>query len=257
MRHRFLTGLAAMVAFAPGLLALAVSGTAAQASPAAAADTVAASSSPSLPPLAPPSRPFAYNVTDTSATLAWYRHDNEFRYELDRLVDGAWQPYSFLPINSTKLTGLSPSTTYTFAVFAYALPNSGYTTSPLSEPGSFTTLPPGGNPPPIGGLSCRVDFSSYYSGGFNAAVTIHNGGTVTVPSWTVTFTLPTNVRVTSVWNGASTISGSAVTIVNAGWNGNIPPTGSATLGFAGTDAPPLLPPNDIAVNGVPCAVFAP
>jgi cellulase/cellobiase CelA1 len=244
-----------MVAFVPGLVALAVPATAAHAGPAAAASTPAPSPSPSLTPLPPPSRPFAYNVTDTSATLTWYPHPAEFRYLLYRLVNGAWQQYSLLPTPSIRLTGLTPDTTYTFAVLAYALPNSGYTTSPMSDPGSFTTLPPGGNPPPTAGLSCRADLTSYYPGGYNATLTIHNGGTTAATGWAVTFTRPTNFQVTSVWNGMSTTNGNAVTIVNAAWNGNIPPNTSTTLGFAGTDAPPLVPPSDMAVNGVPCAVF--
>jgi cellulase/cellobiase CelA1 len=261
VRHRFLIGLVTIVAFAPGLLASPIPAAAAHAGPASATGTPAASPapspSPSLPPLPPPNRPFAYNVTDTSATLAWYPHSAEFRYQLYRLVNGTWQQYAFLPVNSIKLTGLTPNTVYTFASFAYALPNSGYGTSPLSEPGSFTTLPAGGTPPPTGALSCRADFTSYYAGGYTTTVTIHNGGTAAVTGWAVTFTRPTNFNVTSTWNGVATTSGNAVTIVNAGWNATIAPNATASPGFSGTDAPPFLPPSDIAVNGVPCAVFGP
>jgi hypothetical protein len=87
--------------------------------------------------------------------------------------------------------------------------------------------------------------------------TIHNGGTATVTGWTITFTRPTNFQVTSVWNGVVTVNGNAVTIVNAAWSGNIPPNTNATMGFGGAAPSPFLPPSDIAVNGVPCAVFTP
>lgn len=253
VHHRVLTGMAAV---ALGLLALAV--------PAAATDTpgtsagtvvVAATPSASPTPLPRPARPFAYNITATSATLTWATDGSPvFRYMVYRLVDGAWREYGLWPVPPLQLTDLTPNTTYTFAVLGYPLYNSGYTTSPLSPPGTFTTLPEGGRPP-SDGLTCQVTFSRY-PGGFNASTTLRDGGAPAVTGWTLTFTLPANMQLASSWSAMMSIAGRRVSMRDSGWNATIAPGGTVTFGFAGSYTGTFLPPDDMTANGVPCAVQA-
>lgn len=95
-----------------------------------------------LTPLPPPSAPVASDITPTSATLNWTSDELVRRLRVFQLVNGVWRSYGPLlgpAATSLPLTDLNPCTTYTFAVQAYATPNSGYSDSPLSQPGTFTT----------------------------------------------------------------------------------------------------------------------
>lgn len=98
-------------------------------------------SADTLVPLPPPSQPVASQVTATSALLSWSSGGGPvFRSSMQQLVNGTWQGYASMPGNTFTVAGLSPDTEYTFAVLSAALPGTGYTTSPLSEPVTFRTL---------------------------------------------------------------------------------------------------------------------
>jgi hypothetical protein len=94
--------------------------------------------------LQPPTAPVASDITSCSATLNWTSGGGPVRrLRVFQLVDGVWHAYGPLlgPAEiAMPLSGLNPDTVYTFAVQAYATPGTGYSDSPLSEPGSFTTL---------------------------------------------------------------------------------------------------------------------
>lgn len=93
-------------------------------------------------PLPAPGQPVAAQVTATSAVLTWTRPAGPvFRYAMKQLVDGEWQGYASMPGTSFTVAGLAPDAEYSFAVYAAALPGSGYTLSPLSAPVTFRTLP--------------------------------------------------------------------------------------------------------------------
>nr|MDT0662243.1 fibronectin type III domain-containing protein [Micromonospora sp. DSM 115978] len=98
------------------------------ATPAAAAQTTP------LTPLGAPGQPVVSELTPISALLTWSPSTGPvFRYSMKRLVDGEWQGYASMPSTSFRV-GLTPGATHTFAVYSVALPFSGYTASPLSEP---------------------------------------------------------------------------------------------------------------------------
>jgi cellulase/cellobiase CelA1 len=103
------------------------------------------------------------------------------------------------------------------------------------------------------GLTCNAAFT-LWSGGYFANVTVHNGGTVAVTGWAVTFTLPGNMTVNGGWNATITITGRRVVIGPGGWNTALAPGASAVLGFTGSYVGTFIPPPDLAVNGVPCTV---
>lgn len=199
----------------------------------AAALTVApASAARADTPLPAPGKPVVSNLTATGATLTWAPSAGPvFRYSMQRLVDGAWQGFVSMPSTTVTLSDLAAGE-YTVAVQSHALVGSGYTSSPLSEPVTFT----------IGAASpsCRLDFWTW-QGGYTADATY---------TGRLTFTMPTGMAVTYSWNAQLTTSGSQVTL-NA--NGR--------FGFGGTTTgtfvlPTGLPPTCVVtVNGRPAATI--
>jgi hypothetical protein len=178
-------------------------------SPARAADPV---------PLPAPGKPVVSNLTATGATLTWAHSAGPvFRYSMRRLVDGAWQGYASMPSNTFTLAGLVPGETYTFAVQSHALPGSGYTSSPLSEP---VTVTPAGPP----AWDCRIDFWTW-SGGYTAAGSL---------SGQVGFTTSGTMTISHGWNGTFSVSGDRVTI-----------SANGRFGFSGGLTGPFTGPSNV------------
>jgi len=215
-------------------LAATLAGLSMSAAPAAADDLI---------PLPAPGQPVASEITSTSAVLTWPRSDGPvFRYSLKQLVDGEWQGYASAPGTSITLAALTPDTEYTFAVFAAAMPYSGYTTSPLSEPVTFRTLPVD--------WSCQIGIIPM-NGIFTASATVFNAPW----SWRLTFTLAADQTVTQVWNATYSQSGSQGFLSGGTWSNPVPtPGGSINFGFVGQYTGTFVPPEDFRLNGVPCDV---
>jgi hypothetical protein len=106
------------------------------------------------------------------------------------------------------------------------------------------------------GFACHIGYTiaNQWAGGFGAAVTINNTGTVGISNWTLTWTFANGQTITQLWNGNETQSGSGVTVTNMSYNGTIPAGGSYSgMGFNGswnniTNAVPTA----FAVNGTAC-----
>jgi endo-1,4-beta-xylanase len=60
---------------------------------------------------------------------------------------------------------------------------------------------------------------------------VTNTGTATIPSWTVTFTLPAGHSIVGSWNAVITVSGQTVTARNVSHNAPLAPGASGTFGF--------------------------
>ncbi|GAB3826779.1 cellulose-binding domain-containing protein [Dactylosporangium cerinum] len=67
---------------------------------------------------------------------------------------------------------------------------------------------------------------------------VANPGTTPVTGWRVGWNWSGGQQVSQGWNSVLTQSGSAVTAVNAAWNGTVPGGGSTTLGFLANGAVP-------------------
>ena len=82
---------------------------------------------------------------------------------------------------------------------------------------------------------CRVDYAvtSSWPGGFGASVTVTNLGDP-VTGWRLTWSFTAGQTVTQLWNGTVTQTGTAVKVVNAGYNGAVAAGGAATFGFLGS-----------------------
>ncbi|MBX6387105.1 MAG: cellulose binding domain-containing protein, partial [Microbispora sp.] len=92
--------------------------------------------------------------------------------------------------------------------------------------------------PSTGPRSCSATYRivNQWPGGFQGELTVRNTGTVTTSSWTVTLTFPNGQRITQMWGGRYTQSGSLVTITNESWNGTLAPNATTTAGFTGSSS---------------------
>ncbi|BCJ74700.1 endoglucanase [Catellatospora sp. IY07-71] len=91
---------------------------------------------------------------------------------------------------------------------------------------------------------------SEWGSGFEGRYTIVNGGTTTLSTWQVSFTLPAGTTISSHWDATRSGSGQQVVFGNVGWNGNVAPGASVTFGFIGVGSGS---PTGCLLNGQPCA----
>ncbi|MFI6781543.1 cellulose binding domain-containing protein [Micromonospora sp. NPDC050276] len=198
-----------------------------------------------------PGQPVAYDV---AATLVWLRwaHSVEnvaldryevFRVNADGTLTRVSEVYQYPPgRNSTQISGLTPSTTYTFVV--QARDEAGHL-SPLSEPVTVTTLPP----PP----SCTVRSTvGQWPDGFVARLAVTNTGPTAIDGWTMRWRFYAGQQLRSLW-GAEVVDrdSSYLRVRNARYNALIPPGGTVSLGVVATGS---QAPEEVTVNGGVCVV---
>ncbi|WP_037575959.1 glycoside hydrolase family 18 protein [Phaeacidiphilus oryzae] len=93
--------------------------------------------------------------------------------------------------------------------------------------------------------------TSSWDAGYSAQYTIANTSSSTLDGWTLTFTLPSGDRISSLWNGSYTVSGQTVTVKPASWNSSVPAGSSVEVGFVADGADPTAP-SACTVNGTSC-----
>jgi endo-1,4-beta-xylanase len=148
---------------------------------------------------------------------------------------------SGLTTPSNASTGLATATTYHFVVLA------------VDAAGSSSATRVSATTQGAGTGTCHIGFTitNSWSTGFQAALSIQNTSTVPLNGWTLTWTFPGGQTIASLWNGAASQSGAAVTVTNLGYNANIPAGGSYNdAGMVGNG--PAAVPTGFAINGVPC-----
>lgn len=209
------------------------------------------------PDTTPPAAPTGLTATDAtgySAVLTWSPASD------DTGVTG-YQVYRFDGWYTSTLLATVPDTRHLVQLVTVgrnlfyvrardAAGNVSIAAGPITIEGTGpppTTAPPG---------TCRVTYTtqSQWSGGFVAAVTVHNTGSTPVDGWTLGFGFPGDQRIVSLWGGAHTQTGAAVTVRDAGWNSMIAPGGRASFGMQGTWAASNAPPTAFTLNGAPCTV---
>jgi len=72
-------------------------------------------------------------------------------------------------------------------------------------------------------------------------VTVTNNSSVATKGWTVQWTLASGQSISQLWSGVLSVSGSAVTVRNADYNGAVAPGASTTFGFIGTGSSTSVP----------------
>lgn len=208
----------------------------------------------------PPSAPAdltASSVTDTTVRLTWrpstdnvvlqYYEVVQITSEGTRTVAIVWQQPPAAPSNSTTIRGLTPNTSYTYAM--RALDEVG-NASEFSPPLTVTTRGPDTGPG-----TCVVTYRimSQWNTGFQAEVTVRNEGPAPIDGWELAWTFPAGQHIAYGW-GAVLVdqTGPDVLVRNQSWNRRIEPGGSVWLGFVGTWSGSNPVPANFALNGGPC-----
>ncbi|MFD7658241.1 cellulose binding domain-containing protein [Actinosynnema sp. NPDC059797] len=101
-------------------------------------------------------------------------------------------------------------------------------------PTTTTTTTTTATVPPVGNCSALYRVTSQWNGGFQGEVVVRNNTSATTATWTATLTFADGQRLNQAWNATATQDGPAVTARGLGWNGALPPGGSATFGFLAT-----------------------
>ncbi|MEV4439527.1 cellulose binding domain-containing protein [Streptomyces sp. NPDC049577] len=93
--------------------------------------------------------------------------------------------------------------------------------------------------------------TSAWSGGYTGQYVITNDTGTELSGWKLTFDLPADARITSLWNGRHTVSGRGVTVEPESWNAAIAPGKSVTVGFVATGS--ATAPANCRINGARCS----
>jgi chitodextrinase len=202
---------------------------------------------PPPPDTTPPSAPTGLTAgTPTTSTipLTW-------NASTDNVGVTGYQVYNGTTLlatttsTSTTISGLTPSTSYTFTV--KATDAAGNTSTP-SNPITASTATP-----PTGGLTATFFKSSDWGSGYVGGYTIKNGGSSTVNGWRVEFDLPSRASVTSAWSGVLSSSGNHYVLTDASWTHTIAPGGSVQVGFQVAYTGTFAPPQSCLINGQSCS----
>ncbi|WP_086561018.1 cellulase family glycosylhydrolase [Streptomyces africanus] len=201
------------------------------------------------PPTAP-GTPTASEVTSSSVKLAWAAATDATGvtgYDVVRISGGSETVATSTATTTATLTGLSPATAYTFAVYAR---DAAGNRSPRSATVTFTTSSGGSS------SSCGVGYrvTSSWPGGFQGEITLRNTGTSAINGWTLRWAFPDSQRITNLWGGTATQSGSEVSVAAAPYTATIPASGSVTLGFTASRATANPSPTAFTLNGAVCSV---
>ncbi|WP_432133887.1 cellulose binding domain-containing protein [Streptomyces sp. bgisy154] len=115
----------------------------------------------------------------------------------------------------------------------------------------------GTDPPPAPTGACAVTYeiTNEWSGGFQADVKLANTGTSPWSGWSLDWAFPNGQSVGQLWNARFTQSGSAVTVQNAGWNGDVAAGSSVSFGFTGSWTGSNTEPTAFRMGDRTCAVL--
>lgn len=197
-----------------------------------------------------PGTPTASAVSPTSVTLSWAAASDNVavtRYDVVRVNGTTETAVASSTTTGVTVTGLTPETAYTFAVYAR---DAAGNRSPRSTAVTVTTAKDTGTP----GAGCSVGYRvvGEWPGGFQGEITLRNTGTTAVNGWTLAFTFPSGQTVTNMWGGTPTQSGAAVTVASAPYTAAIPAAGSVSVGFTGTKGTTNTAPTSFTLNGKTC-----
>jgi chitodextrinase len=201
------------------------------------------------PDSAPPTQPSGLLVGGTTTTLTslqWSASTDNVQvtgYYVQELENGSWTTIATQPsyVLTDEPTGLTPATTYKFAVIAFDAQGN---QSARSNPATVTTLAT--TPFPV----CKFQLNSY-NPGFVAYATIINTTAAPLSNWSVSFTEATRPTVSSVFGGAVTLTATGGTMSPAVWDTTVGQGGEAFIGFEGS-VTPFNPPSGFTLNGLPC-----
>ncbi|AWC27363.1 glycosyl hydrolase family 18 protein [Bacillus cytotoxicus] len=130
--------------------------------------------------------------------------------------------------NNITIKSLAPNTEYVFSIIAKDAAGN------QSQPSSITVKTDDSNTsPPDGAENVIFAVTSNWGNGYNFSITIKNTGTTPIKNWNLEFDY--NGNLTQFWDSKLIRKEKDhYVITNAGWNSEIPPGGSVTIGGVGT-----------------------
>jgi mannan endo-1,4-beta-mannosidase len=209
---------------------------------------VYSSSGDTVAPTAP-GTPAASAVTSSSVTLSWSASTDAVGvtgYDVVRVAGAEETAVTSTTGTSTTVTGLTPATSYTFAVYAR---DAAGNRSPRSGTVAVTTSPGGST------AACTVGYkvTSQWPGGFQGEIVLRNTGTSAINGWTLRWTFADGQRVSNLWGGTAVQSGAEVTVTSAPYTASVPAAGSVTLGFTASRGATNSSPTAFTLNGSACS----
>jgi mannan endo-1,4-beta-mannosidase len=197
-----------------------------------------------------PGTPTASGVTSTSATLSWAASTDNVRvagYDVVRVSGTTETAAGSSTTNSATVSGLSPSTAYTFAVYARDAAGNRSTRS-----GTVTLTTPATTP---GACAVGYRVTGDWGSGFQGEITLRNTGTAAVSAWRLGFAFANGQTITNMWGGTASQSGGAVTVSPASYTNTIAPGASVTIGFTATRGATNTAPAAFTLNGGTCTAL--
>ncbi|MFG2515375.1 cellulase family glycosylhydrolase [Streptomyces sp. NPDC048584] len=197
-----------------------------------------------------PGTPSASAVSSSSATLTWGAATDTVGvtgYDVVRISGGQESAVTTTAGTSATVTGLSPDTSYTFAVYARDAAGNrsqrSATVTVTTSPGSSTG-------------TCEIGYrvTSEWPGGFQGEVTVRNTGSSAINGWTLVWAFPADQRITNMWGGTPAQSGADVSVTAASYTAAIPASGSVSLGFTASRTGTNPSPTAFTLNGAGCSV---
>lgn len=104
-----------------------------------------------------------------------------------------------------------------------------------------------------GGISCSWKIGNTWSEGGKkcgtAELTISNNSGKNIEGWNAKFSVPSGFSISNGWSGTYNVSGTTVTVTDAGYNKSIPNGSGITVGFNYSCPGDFTPPSSVTFNG--------
>ncbi|MFZ5988829.1 MAG: GH12 family glycosyl hydrolase domain-containing protein [Bacillota bacterium] len=176
----------------------------------------------------------------------WYLTAVEAGFELWQGGAGLSSNSFSVSVNGGGTSNPSPAVSPTRTPAPTATPTPVRSSTPVSSP---TATPPSG-----GSGSCSVSYvvQNNWGSGATVSVTIKNNSSTPINGWTLNWTYSGNQKITNIWNGSYSQSGTSVTVKDMGYNGYIPANGSVNFGFNISYSGSNSNPTSFTLNGKVC-----
>jgi len=106
---------------------------------------------------------------------------------------------------------------------------------------------------------CSVDYTiqNDWGSGSTVEVTISNPQATAINGWILGWDFSGNQQISNFWNASYDQTGTAVSVSDIGWNGNIAPGGTPSFGFNMSYSGSNTIPAEFTVNGLLCGDVVP
>jgi endoglucanase len=124
--------------------------------------------------------------------------------------------------------------------------------TPSATPTGSPTVTPTPTATIAAGYCVTYAVQNDWGGGANVNVTVENNTATAVNGWTLVWNYTGNQKITNMWNGTYSQSGTQVTVKNAPYNAAIPAGGAVSFGFNLTYSGTNAIPGGFNLNGAAC-----